>query len=103
MTDSRAWIEVNEPSIHGDLTVRTPTPGPAQLVLHQGQDRSTALLIAAAPDLLAACEAALAYMVDDSRSPRRRAANIRGLRTIIAMLTAPRPDCEEGSSRGGCE
>jgi len=46
--------------------------------------RDNVRLIRAAPDLLAVCEAALAYVDDDSRSPRRRQAMRQGLRVAIA-------------------
>lgn len=59
----------------------------------KGDVRSShdARLIAAAPDLLAACEAALAYVEDDSRSPRRRQAMRQGLRAAIAKAKGRAP------------
>lgn len=54
----------------------------------QSEEYTNARLIAAAPDLLSDCEAALAYIVDDSRSARRREAMIESLIRSIAKAKA---------------
>ena len=45
---------------------------------------ATARLIATAPEMYEECEAALSFLEDDSRSPRRRAAMIRSLKATLA-------------------
>jgi len=45
---------------------------------------ANAHLIAAAPEMYECCEAALALLEDDSKSPRRIGANIRGLQAALA-------------------
>ena len=44
--------------------------------------------ISVAPELLSACKAALSYIQDDSRSGRRRQANLAALSEVIAKSEA---------------
>lgn len=80
--DVHGWLTIRESdgSPNGDTNAHPVATVYADLAHHQ-----VAELLAAAPEMLECCEATLAYMLDDSRSPRRRAANIKALRTAIAQ------------------
>ena len=58
--------------------------GQMALVPLDESNAANAHLIAAAPEMYGECEASLAFLEDDSRSPRRRAAMIRSLKATLA-------------------
>ena len=76
-------IDAHGPRTRRVVSIIPPYDGDA----HRREDHANAVLIASAPDLLAALDGALAFIEDDSRSPRRRQAVLAAVKDAIAKAT----------------